>query len=213
MLNDADGEHDEGNIWEAVLFAQGAHSQAKLYSSISIYLLTRIVGAILIGLLLGFLGRSAVLSGQVLYTVQLIAGLVMIFTAISFLPVKRLGFLPAVGGWGTFSKLIERVFGMKHQWIVVPLFFGLISFFIPCGATLAIEAQALSTGSPFYAALSLTVFVIGTIPAFLGMSILGKFLSMQLRPLFCIVTGESTSTNTPFTVTSPRMIKNIPLNK
>ncbi len=171
------------------LFAQGMHSRVKIASSVSIYIVTRLVGAVLLGLLLGFLGETAVLSGKFLYGVQFLAGVIMILTAISFLPIKRLPTFWAGGSWNYVSRLVQGVFRLKHQWVVVPVFFGLASFFIPCGATLAIEAQALSTGSPLYAALTLSLFVIGTIPAFLGMSLLGKILSAQMRQGFYAVMG------------------------
>ena len=171
------------------LFAQGVHSQVKILTSVSIYLVTRLLGAIFLGLFLGFLGEKAVLSGSVLYGVQFVAGLIMIFTALSFLPIKKMPLFSFGNGWETFSRLVERVFGLQHQWFVVPVFFGLASFFIPCGATLAIEAQAFATGSPIYSALTLSVFVIGTIPAFLGMSLIGRFLSVRLQRGFYALMG------------------------
>lgn len=53
--------------------------------------------------------------------------------------------------------------------LFAPAIFGFLTIFLPCGTTLAMEALAVSSGSPFWGAAILATFVIATMPYFLGL--------------------------------------------
>jgi heme/copper-type cytochrome/quinol oxidase subunit 2 len=53
--------------------------------------------------------------------------------------------------------------------LFAPAIFGLLTVFIPCGTTLAMEALAISSGSLFWGAAIMATFTLATMPYFLGL--------------------------------------------
>lgn len=173
------------------LFSSGVSNVSqskKMYWDIASFLLTRIIVAMLLGLGLGFLGTSFLIPDTFKLFFQLLAGIIMVITALSFVNIN----LPEVKSISVFWKKISQVvFGLinKHSYIS-PILLGVISLFIPCGAMLAVESAALVTGNPFQSAILLGVFVLGTVPAFLGISLLGNFVKSKFRRFFYMLLGS-----------------------
>src|SRR5688500_218203 len=73
------------------LFSSGIskkHPAQKMVWNVGSFLLTRIIVAMLIGLGLGFLGTSFLLPDGMKLTFQLMAGVIMMVTALSFTPFR-----------------------------------------------------------------------------------------------------------------------------
>jgi sulfite exporter TauE/SafE len=159
----------------------------KMYWDVFSFLVTRVVVAMLLGLGLGFLGTSFLIPDSFKLFFQLLAGLIMVITALSFVNIN----LPEVKGvsilWKNISKVVFNLIN-KHSYFS-PILLGIISLFIPCGAMLAVESAALVTGNPFQSAILLGVFVLGTIPAFLGISFLSSIIRSKFRRVFYLLLG------------------------
>ncbi len=136
------------------------------------YNLGRLISYTIIGGILGgigsFFGINPIFNGVII----ILAGAFMILMGLSFL--KQ---------W----PLLEKIKIRMPQFIAKYLFaqkyknksrgalvVGLLNGFMPCGPLQAIELYALSTGSVIRGALSMCVFVLGTMPVMFGF---GLFIS------------------------------------
>jgi len=101
-----------------------------------------------------------------------------------------------------------------------PLYVGILNGFMPCGPLQSMQIYALSTGNPFYGALSMFLFSIGTVPL---MFVLGsvstalgrKFTEkvMVAGAILVTVLGLSMLTQgfslSGVTFTAPRQVTNV----
>lgn len=72
----------------------------------------------------------------------------------------------------------------KRRDLFAPAVFGLLTVFIPCGTTLAMEALAISTGSPWWGSAIMATFTVATMPYFLGLGWLTTTLGDVYRQRF-----------------------------
>ncbi|MBU1966670.1 sulfite exporter TauE/SafE family protein, partial [Patescibacteria group bacterium] len=65
-------------------------------------------------------------------------------------------------------KFLQRMIRntSKSRALFAPAVLGLMTVFIPCGVTQAMEVLAINTGNPIYGALIMFSFVLGTLPLF-----------------------------------------------
>ncbi len=130
--------------------------------------LGRIGGYAIFGAVLGALGSVLQLSGTVLGILTIMVGIVMLA-----LGIKLLGIFPLLENTGIFLPTsVSRLFGIKknakeysHQGAMIT---GVLTFFLPCGFTQAMQLFAISTGSPAEGALVMATFALGTAPGLLG---------------------------------------------
>jgi sulfite exporter TauE/SafE/copper chaperone CopZ len=136
------------------------------------YNLGRLISYTIIGGVLGgigsFFGINPIFNGVII----ILAGVFMILMGLSFLK-----------HWSVLEKIKIRtpqfiaryLFNQKYKdKSKGPLVVGLLNGFMPCGPLQAIELYALSTGSVVRGALSMSVFVLGTVPVMFGF---GLFIS------------------------------------
>jgi hypothetical protein len=69
---------------------------------------------------------------------------------------------------GRVVNTVTRENKIKNR--LMPIIFGAITFFVPCGFTLIAQAQALESGSFFKGLSVLTAFALGTLPVLLLIS-------------------------------------------
>lgn len=129
--------------------------------------LGRLISYAALGALLGILGKTFKLSTG--FTTALILGVsvIMIILALGMLDIKifqRVRFsLP--------KKLTRYVAGERHfQKKIMPFVLGGLTFFLPCGFTVAAQSMALLSGNPLQGALIMLVFALGTLPVLLAIS-------------------------------------------
>lgn len=77
----------------------------------------------------------------------------------------------------------------KSKDIFAPALLGVMTIFIPCGTTLAMEALAVSTGNPILGAAIMGVFTLGTAPLFFGIGFLTASLGDAFKLKFFKVAG------------------------
>jgi uncharacterized protein len=131
---------------------------------VMMFLGTKLVAHTLLGFLLGALGSAITLSLGVRLGFQVFTAIFMFATAMNLLDVhpifRRLAFQP--------PKFLQRIIrnSSKSRALFAPAVLGLMTIFIPCGVTQAMEILAINTGSPIQGAMIMFSFMLGTSPLF-----------------------------------------------
>jgi sulfite exporter TauE/SafE len=118
-----------------------------------------------LGFALGFLGASISLSPITRGWLQVIIGIYLFGVAGNLLnlhPIFRYFII-------TPPKFLARLAKDKSQsksWFA-PTILGLLTVFLPCATTQAMEVVAIGTGNPLYGAAIMFAFILGTSPTFL----------------------------------------------
>lgn len=147
-----------------------------------IFLATKLIIYTIFGFMLGIFGRAIAISQVAQIIMQFAAGLYMIAVALNLLNIHPI-FRYAVIQPPKF--LTRRVRNQsKSKELFAPALLGLMTILIPCGTTLAIEALAISTSSPFLGAVIMAAFVLGTMPLFFGIGWLTSILGDSFRGKF-----------------------------
>ncbi len=151
--------------------------------------LGRIVGFGLLGGLIGLIGSTVKFSTNTLAMMTIIIGLVMIF-----LGLKLVEIFPFLKNKTiSLPKSISKFFGFKseqkeysHKGAFVT---GVLTFFLPCGFTQAMQLYAVSTGSFGRGALIMFLFALGTAPGLLGIGGVSSLFKGQRKRLFFATAG------------------------
>jgi sulfite exporter TauE/SafE len=149
---------------------------------VTMFLAAKLVIHVLFGFLLGALGSVLSLSLGLRLTFQIFTALFMIATAMNLLNVhpifRYLAFQP--------PRFLQRLVhnSSKSRALYAPALLGLLSVFIPCGVTQAMEVLAISSGHPLTGGLIMFFFVLGTAPLFAIIGVATAKLSDALRGRF-----------------------------
>ncbi|MBU1034082.1 sulfite exporter TauE/SafE family protein [Patescibacteria group bacterium] len=149
---------------------------------VSLFLLAKLVVHVLLGFFLGWLGSKVELSLTVRLIFQSIAALFMLATAGNLLdlhPIFRyVVFQP--------PKFVQRMVknSTKSKALFTPVILGLMTIFIPCGVTQAMEVLAITSGSSMIGALIMFFFVLGTLPLFAIVGVATAKLSEAFKQSF-----------------------------
>jgi sulfite exporter TauE/SafE/copper chaperone CopZ len=144
-----------------------------------IFNLGRIIGFGLLGAIVGEIGSLVSLSGVGLTILVAIVAVVMLMLGIRLTEIS-----PRISGWtfalpASITSHLPKFAktsgpgagtgggGYSH---ITPFLLGIVSFFLPCGFTQAVQLFALSTGNPLWAGILMSGFAIGTTPGLLGLS-------------------------------------------
>lgn len=147
-----------------------------------LFLAAKLLVHALFGGLLGALGSVLSLSLGVRLAFQGFTALFMLATALNLLHVhpifRYMAFQP--------PRFVRRwIRGSTNQKaFFAPAVLGLMTVFIPCGVTQAMEVLAINSGSAVSGALIMSVFVIGTAPLFSLIGVATAKLSEALRGKF-----------------------------
>ncbi len=131
---------------------------------VGMFLLAKLIAHVILGFLLGALGSTLSLSLNVRLFFQVFTALFMFASAMNLLNVhpifRYLTFQP--------PKFIQRMVrnSTKSKALFAPAILGLLTIFVPCGITQAMEVLAISIGSPISGALIMFAFILGTAPLF-----------------------------------------------
>jgi uncharacterized protein len=165
IANQKEQEHDEvkGNKEKQKNFSSASFDQLD-WMPVLMFLSTKLVAHTVLGFLLGILGSAITLSLSVRLAFQVFTALFMLATAMNLLNVhpifRYVSFQP--------PKFLQRVVRntSKSKALFAPGLLGLLTIFIPCGITQAMEVLAINTGNPIQGALIMFAFVLGTSPLF-----------------------------------------------
>lgn len=130
--------------------------------------LGRIGGYMLLGGLLGLIGSVFKISTSVTSFLTLFAGVVMLFVGLQLIEV-----FPRLSSWKfVIPKRISKIFAStKHQVEYShknSLLIGILTFFLPCGFTQAMQIYAVSSGDFVAGATIMGLFALGTAPGLLS---------------------------------------------
>lgn len=133
---------------------------------------SRLISFFILGGVLGFVGSLFLLSKSVEIVMGTVLFLMMFFLGLNLLNVnpwfKKFEFtLPK----GITQKALEK---NKFKSIFAPVLLGIITFFLPCGFTQAMQLNAVFTGDIFTSAMIMFVFALGTLPVLLIITLSSK---------------------------------------
>lgn len=146
------------------------------------FLCAKLVAYTTLGFLLGATGSLIGVSPATRGWLQLIAGLYMVATALDLLQVHPIFRYVVLQPPAFLTRRVRLA--SKRSDTLAPAFLGLMTVFIPCGTTLAIEFFALGTGNPIYSAAIMFAFILGTGPVFYFLGRLATGLSGERRSRF-----------------------------
>lgn len=165
IANQKDQEHDELGPKPADKknFALSSFDQLD-WMPVLMFLGTKLVAHTILGFFLGLLGSAITLSLGVRLTFQVFTALFMFATAMNLLNVHPIFRFVAFQPPKFLQRMIRNT--SKSKALFAPGLLGLMTIFIPCGVTQAMEVLAINTGSPLQGALIMFAFVLGTTPLF-----------------------------------------------
>lgn len=143
----------------------------RLVLPVTGFVVAKVVIYTVFGLLLGMIGSRLELSAGARAWIQGAAAVFMILTGFRILWPHFLPWL-TIAPPASVRRMVRR--SAKSQAIAAPALLGLLTVFIPCGTTIALEATALATGSALQAASILFAFTLGTAPLFFVVGVLAK---------------------------------------
>jgi sulfite exporter TauE/SafE len=122
----------------------------------------RIISFFVFGGVIGAIGSAFTLNTSTTFILSLIIGIVMLILGLNLLDVfpwaKRLQ--PSMPKF--IAKHAHGVSKFNHT--LTPLLVGVVTFFLPCGFTQAMQLYSLTTGTFFGGALTMLAFALGTLP-------------------------------------------------
>ena len=151
------------------------------------FLTTKFIAYLILGFILGSFGSALSLSDSARMVMQIAASLYMILVAMNLLNVHPIFRYVIIQPPKFLAKLVRNQ--AKSKDLFAPAFLGMMTIFIPCGTTLAMEALAISSGSPLLGAAIMGVFVLGTSPLFFGLGFLTTVLGDAFRTKFLKLAG------------------------
>lgn len=149
-----------------------------IYATVS-FLIAKLIIHALFGALLGAFAGAITISAQFQTTMQLVAGIYMIIVALNLLEVHPILRYAVIQPPRFLARLVRNQ--SKSGNLFAPVLLGVLTIFIPCGTTLAIEALAISSAHALSGALIMTAFILGTAPFFLGIGALSSFVSEAMQ--------------------------------
>ena len=142
-------------------------SKGQFLSGRFLYNSGRVITYALLGLIFGGIGHVISLAG-LQSTLSIVLGFIII--ASLFLPInKSLDYINTSPLW---KKTLGKLFSKKSFSALFGI--GLLNGLLPCGLVYTALAGAAASGDSLYGAAFMAVFGLGTIPALLVVSVLGR---------------------------------------
>ncbi len=180
---------------------------------VSAFLLAKLIAYTLLGALLGWLGSIVQLSPLAHLVLQFAVVIFMIGTALNLLNVHPIFRYFVIQPPRFLTRLVRQQ--SRNTDIFAPGLLGAFTVFIPCGATQAMMALAIASGSPVAGSAILFAFVLGTTPLFfilgyfamrVGDILKERFMKVAAATLFLIAlfnfNGALALTGTPYTISN-----------
>lgn len=134
------------------------------YTTVSIFLIFKLIAYTLLGAFLGFVGSSLIITPTLQGVFQILVGLFMLATAGRLLNLHPIFRYTVIQPPSFIYKFMKNQ--SKAQSILTPAVLGFLTVLIPCGVTQAMMIIAVATGSAFWGAMIMAAFTLGTSPVF-----------------------------------------------
>ncbi len=186
------------------------------YISMALYHFGKILSYASLGLIVGLFGKQIfVIDSQ--QSLSIIIGILMLIYVVWVYLVKINAKLNPLQFIQTpVLKALTTLFKNKNLYVFI--FLGFLNGLLPCGMVYLALGSAMSTGQPYYAALFMAFFGIGTMPALLMVALGGQMVGFEWRrklqkvlPVFIIGMGVMLilrGMNLGIPLLSPHMVVN-----
>lgn len=165
----------------AIAFSLPTHNLvgSKKLIGISLYNIGRVLTYTLLGVLFGLVGRQLVVSGFQQWF-SIIAGVFILLVLLQSMVRTPILHLP---GFGIVNKWIQQLISrfLLQSSLYSKLLLGMANGLLPCGLIYLALTGAVAAGTVQGAALFMTFFGLGTIPAMFLFSYFGFILKMSAR--------------------------------
>ncbi len=138
------------------------------------FLAGKLFSHILLGVALGFLGSSLLITPKLQGYMQILAGVFMLFTFAKLFDLHPIFRKFTLSPPKAFFRIVRTQ--KDSEKIFAPFLLGFLTFLIPCGVTQAMMLLAIASGNPITAGLILGSFTLGTSPLFLTLGIASEKL-------------------------------------
>jgi len=150
---------------------------------------SRIVAFFILGGLAGIVGSVFQFNGVTLGVLTIIIGIVMLTIGL-----RLANIFPRFNGGIVLPPKLARLLGVERRKNAAysnrnALTLGVLSFFLPCGFTQAMQLYAISTGDFVSGALVMGLFAIGTTPGLLTVGGAASFVKDSFRRSFFTFAG------------------------
>ena len=134
-----------------------------------------------LGALTGMLGK-AFFPGEYQQTFSILAGLMIVITAVGYYAGRKAGRLSLLNGFYQFlSRLLFKLIS-KAQRPGGALLFGMANGLLPCGMVYLAAMASLASGSAGQSVLFMMVFGVGTLPAMVLVMTAGRLINRSRYP-------------------------------
>lgn len=167
-------------------FEEGSGRKHNIWPVLA-FLSTKFAAYVILGFILGAFGSALSISDTARIVIQLLAGAYMIVVALNLLNIHPIFRYIIIQPPRFLTRAVKDT--SRSRDLFAPALLGALTIFIPCGTTLAMEAFAISSGSPILGSLIMGVFILGTAPLFLGLGFLTTVLGDSFRTRFFKLAG------------------------
>src|SRR3989344_824125 len=136
---------------------------------ISVFLIAKLAAYSILGILLGLLGSSFVISPKTQGFMQILAGLFMLARVGKLLDLHPIFRRFTITPPKSIFRLVRKT--SINESVFSPTILGFLTVLIPCGVTQSMMLLSVASGSPLYGSLILAGFVLGTSPVFFGLGL------------------------------------------
>ena len=170
----------------ALVLPSGSSRGATFYLGRILYNGGRVVTYALLGVTLGYLGKSIMLAG-LQRSVSILIGCVIALAV--FVPSMVKSVLARCSPLNRLHSILKVQFaGLLHRRSQLSLFLiGMLNGFLPCGFVYVALAGAVTLGEGLRGMMFLVGFGLGTMPVMLTISFLGRKISSALRTRVAIL--------------------------
>lgn len=142
----------------------------------------RIISYGFFGFIAGLIGSVIIINFKFGSVLTLLAAVFMILLGLDMLKIVSFASIIPFGvSLNIFRKLENRLIKDPHK---SAFFLGVITYFLPCGFTQAMQVYALGLASPWQSALTMAAFALGTAPAILLIGNLRSLLKSTIYQYF-----------------------------
>ncbi len=143
------------------------------------FLVAKIVAYTGLGFALGYLGSFVALSPLARGLLQVAVGVFMVIMALQLLDIHPVFRRLTITAPKPMQRLIRRQ--SRRGGNLAPLALGVLTVFIPCGVTQAMELVAMATADPWRGAAVMFSFTLGTAPLFFVLGLAASRLGQSWR--------------------------------
>lgn len=198
-----------GLLASAIANQQDEQLKEQKWLPVAMFLATKLLSHTVLGFFLGLLGSAISLSLEARLFFQAFTAFFMFATAMNLLNVhpifRYVAFQP--------PKFLQRRIKdtTKSKALFAPALLGVMTIFIPCGVTQAMEVVAINSGNPIQGALIMFAFVLGTSPLFALLGVATSKLSESWTQKFSKVAAYALVAMAIYSINGVLVVLNSPI--